>query len=410
MVKILHVNYADISGGAAIGVTRLHKALLNEGIESKILVSEKKGNGENVFGPNKTFQVLINIFKTSLARYLKKRLIKTKNSETFSFNLFNTNLLKKINQDKSDIVHLHWLGNEMISISQIKKINKPIIWTFWDMWPMCGAEHHSYDKRFETGYFKNNRPTDERGLDVNKYVWNKKKKHLNFYFKIISLSKWFHNEIKKSSLYANRDVYQIPLHINCNEWKPRDKFLARENFNLPKNKKILLFGSATATNQRKGFDFLIDVFKKHKFENTKLIIFGEKPKNIEKLNIEYEYINRVSDVQSLNLLYSAADLLLMPSLIEVFGQIGLESIACQTPCVVFDNTGLTEFIHHKENGYVSSYKNVEDFANGIKWCLEDDKKLLELGLNSRKIALRDFEDRVVIKKYIKLYEKTISNL
>ena len=33
-------------------------------VESKILVSEKKGNGENVFGPNETFQVLINIFKT----------------------------------------------------------------------------------------------------------------------------------------------------------------------------------------------------------------------------------------------------------------------------------------------------------------------------------------------------------
>ena len=35
MFKVLHVNYSDMIGGAAIGVNRLHTALLKNGIDSK---------------------------------------------------------------------------------------------------------------------------------------------------------------------------------------------------------------------------------------------------------------------------------------------------------------------------------------------------------------------------------------
>ena len=61
---------------------------------------------------------------------------------------------KNINFD-CDIVNLHWIGNEMISIDQINKINKPLVCTFWDMWPFCGAEHYTNNKRYEEGYNKN---------------------------------------------------------------------------------------------------------------------------------------------------------------------------------------------------------------------------------------------------------------
>jgi glycosyltransferase involved in cell wall biosynthesis len=41
------------------------------------------------------------------------------------------------------VIHLHWINNEMISIKEIAKIKKPIIWTLHDCWPLLGAEHHS---------------------------------------------------------------------------------------------------------------------------------------------------------------------------------------------------------------------------------------------------------------------------
>lgn len=408
MFKVLHVNYSDMIGGAAIGVNRLHTALLKNGIDSKLLVCDKTTNDTNVIGPTSTLEILVNQFKISLSRFIKKKLVKTSNKETFSFNFFDTKVLKKINSYNSDVVHLHWIGNEMISISQLKKINKPIIWSFWDMWPICGAEHHSYDERYINGYTKFNRPNNESGIDLNRYIWNYKKKNFNFDYTITTPSKWFYNIVKKSNLHKNKKIIHLPLNIDISNWKPRNIELSKDFFKIKNNKKILLFGSATSTNDRKGFDFLVNLFKQKKFKNCKLLVFGEKPKKIEDLNIDYEYIGRIKDIYSLNMLYSLSDVLLMPSKIELFGQIGMEANACGTPCVIFDNTGATDYIKHLKNGYISKYLDINDYAEGINWLINDEIKYKEISENCHKHISENFNDEIISKKFIELYSKIIN--
>jgi glycosyltransferase involved in cell wall biosynthesis len=407
-MKILHVNYSEINGGAAIGVNRLHKALKKKDINSEMLVIEKSTNDPNIHGPNSSFEELFSSSKKILSRFIKKKLIKTNNKETFSFNLFSSNILKKINSINPSVVHLHWIGNEMISISQLKKIKKPIIWTFWDMWPICGAEHHSYDKRFIDGYKKNNRPDHEKGFDLNKFIWNYKKKNYDFEFTVNAPSKWFYNEIKKSLLIKDKKIINITPNLDTNFWHPKDKQFSRDIYQFDKNDKILLFGSATSTNHRKGFDFLIKLFEKKKFINTKLIIFGERPKNLDKLKIDYKYIGKISDDVALSTLYSSADILLVPSMIEVFGQVGLEAQACGTPCIVFENTGLIDFVKHKETGYVSKHNDIDDFFNGINWILEKDVRYREISAKGTKITKESFDDEVIVKQFIKEYKNLLS--
>ena len=82
-MKVLHVNYYDHKGGASIGVNRLHKALLNQGLDSKILVSEKNSNDEKIIGPKSTLEELVNQIRISLSRFIKRNLTKTDNKETF---------------------------------------------------------------------------------------------------------------------------------------------------------------------------------------------------------------------------------------------------------------------------------------------------------------------------------------
>ena len=406
MIKVLHVNYSDIKGGAAIGVNRLHKSLLNEGILSKILVADKNFQDENIIGPSKTTSVILNQLKISFSRFLKNKVAKSSSLETFSFNFFRSNLAKFINNFDTDIVHLHWIGNEMISIKEISEIKKPIVWSFWDMWPMCGAEHHSYNDRHIQGYTINNKPNNETGFDLNRIVWERKKKFFSFNFKIICFSKWIYNNVKNSQLFSGKkDIFIIPCALDLEEWKPRDKNISKDLFNLPKEKKLMLFGSATSTNHRKGFDFLINSFNENenKFHDYSLIVFGEKPKNLEKLKINYKFIGKITDEKSLNFLYSSVDIVLMPSLIETFGQISLEAAACETPSVVFEKTGLTEFIKHKVNGYISKHSDKEDFINGIFWCTEDKNKLKSLGKNGREIISKSFNSKILAKEYKKLY-------
>ena len=48
-MKILHLNYSDTDGGAAIAVKRLHDILNQNNIDSYLLVSEKKYNHEKIY-------------------------------------------------------------------------------------------------------------------------------------------------------------------------------------------------------------------------------------------------------------------------------------------------------------------------------------------------------------------------
>ncbi len=171
------------------------------------------------------------------------------------------------------------------------------------------------------------------------------------------------------------------------------------------DKKILLFGSATSTNDRKGFDFLKKLFKEKNFEKFKLIIFGEKPKNLDELNIENKFVGRIQDVYTLNMLYSLSDILLMPSKIELFGQIGMEASACGTPCIIFENTGATDYVKHLETGYISKYLDVEDFAKGINFLMSDEGSYKKISHNCREHILKNFNDEKISKKLIDIYSK-----
>ena len=406
-MKILHVNYSDTVGGAAIGANRLHRALMKNSVNSEMLVIERSSNEQNIYGPEKSLEQLISSSKKIFSRFIKRKLIKTDNKETFSFNYFKTNIVDKIKNLNPDVVHIHWIGNEMISISQLKKIKKPILWTFWDMWPFCGAEHHSNDHRYIDGYTKNNRPNNEEGFDVNRFIWNYKRKHFDFEFTINAPSKWLTNEIKKSFLFKNKKLINIPPNLDINFWHQEDKDFSKKVYSLDSQKKFLLFGSATATNHRKGFDFLVKLFDQKKFSNTKLLIFGERPKNLEKLKIDHMYVGRVTNNLALKLLYSCADLLLLPSKIEIFGQLGLEAQACGLPCVTFEKTGPVDYVKHKTTGYVSKYLDIDDFANGINWIL-DDSRYSELSKKGIEFVKQNFNDEIIAQKFIKEYEALLS--
>ena len=181
-MRILHVGYSDSKGGAAIAMMRLHQSLVEKNIDSKILVVEKNSNDSNVIGPTKSLEIILNDLKKIFVRQ-KKFIFKSNDSFSHSLNFFRSNIVDKINKINPDIVNLHWVNNELLSIAQIGKIKQPIVWTFVDMWPMCGGEHYSETKRYKDGYLKSNREIQSSGVDLNRIIWSKKKKNGNLKLK-----------------------------------------------------------------------------------------------------------------------------------------------------------------------------------------------------------------------------------
>ena len=155
-MKIYHFSANNNKGGAARAASRIHHALLKLGVNSTMFVDELDISSERVYGPNRILDIFLSKARTKAANILLKSL-NTKNSGQHSLSVFPSRWLKFINESDADIVHLHWINREMLSISDIGKIKKPIVWTLHDMWSFSGAEHLCDDNRWKNGYFKNNR-------------------------------------------------------------------------------------------------------------------------------------------------------------------------------------------------------------------------------------------------------------
>ena len=406
-LKILHINYYDKVGGAAIAVNRIHDSFLENEIDSKILVANKISTNSKVIGPSSTIEEIFWKVRISINRKIEK-FEKKKLYDSNSYNLIKNNFVKKINEIDCDIVNLHWIGNNLISINDIKKINKPIVWTMHDMWPYTGSEHYTFSKRYVEGYTIENKSKENKGYDIEKYCWEQKKRHYPKNISIVATSNWQLNNVKNSMLFKNNTIEKIFYPINFNEWKPYDKKISRNYLNLPLDKKIIVCGSENLDIPRKGFSKLINATKNSNFKKNLLIIFfGDNKKKIPE-GVEYKHFGKI-DNKSLDMkfIYSASDLMVAPSLQESFGQTVLEASCCGLPSVCFEETGFCDVINHKNNGYIAKLNDDSDMIEGINWCLNNwSKDLAKKNIESLK---EKFSNKIISRKYLNFYKKILDH-
>jgi len=406
-MKISHFSYANNQGGAARAAIRIHQALLASDIDSKMFVNKLDIQSSNVFGPSGALEKGAVLIRPKVVDSLMK-VLRTGNSAKHSPALIPSRWLKFINNSDADIIHLHWINNEMLSISDIGKIKKPVVWTFHDMWPFCGAEHLSQDHRWKTGYRNLNRSDYERGLDLNRWVFNRKLRCWKTPMQIVTPSHWLSSCVSSSYLMKTWPIETIPNCLDTEVWKPINKQTSRNALGLPQGVPILLFGSYGSNHSfNKGFDLLIKAIEtlQNRSLDFHLAVFGDASQSdLSRFDFPVHYFGHLHDDISLRVLYSAADALIIPSRQEAFGQVASEAQACGTSVVAFATTGLNDVVEHKKTGYLAEPFNINDLAEGIKWVVKSDRQE-NLSREARVRASKFFSNEVVASEYKKLYEK-----
>jgi glycosyltransferase involved in cell wall biosynthesis len=192
-----------------------------------------------------------------------------------------------------------------------------------------------------------------------------------------------------------------------------EKKLARNFLNLPENKILLLFGAMGGSiDPRKGFDLLKEAlhFIKNNENNIELVVFGQSsPKSPPELGFPIHFVGHLNDEISLRILYSAADVMIIPSRQDNLPNTGLEAQVCGLPVVAFNIGGMPDIVAHKKTGYLAKPFDTNDLANGISWILSDLSLYSSIQENSRKRAIELWSEEIVAKKYITLYESVIKN-
>ena len=241
-MKVLQLNYSDINGGAARAAYRIHNSLRDCGIDSQMLVNVAAAGDWTVQGPNSKLAKAITSIRPQLATPLRQ-LLRTGNPIIHSPAVLPSRWPERINASDADVLNLHWVQGEMLSIADIARIRKPIVWTLHDMWAFCGAEHYTTDHRWRDGYLRDNRPAQESGFDLNRYTWQRKCKHWRQPLQIVCPSQWLADCVRTSALMHAWPVEVVPNPIDTVRWQPIDQHLARQLLGLPQDCHLLLFGA-----------------------------------------------------------------------------------------------------------------------------------------------------------------------
>ena len=407
-LKILHISHADRQGGAAIAASRIHKALLSTGKDSHMWVNRKTSGTRNTECFNGHIKAHLQDTKRLVSGGIVSRIFKSENKIVHSPQVFNSTWPERINSSSADIVNLHWVCNEMLSVRDISKIRKPIIWSFHDMWPLCGAEHYTEDHRWREGYSAHNRPSWESGFDLNKFTWKRKKRHWKKAGGVVAPSVWLSNITKNSILFKNWDVTTIQYPIDVNFWKPIDKENCRAQLDLPKHLPLIMIGNEGGVgNKRKGFDLFIKAIKKLKAinENFGIVMVGQSTKIPELDEVaKCFYFEYFRDFITLRMAYSAADVFALPSKMDALCMTVMEAQACNTPTVVFQTSGQQDLIVDNDSGYAAPAFDVEKFAKSLNMLLQN-----HINLNPRKHIVLKNSQETVAASYLDFYSKVLEN-
>ena len=413
MSRVLHINRDDIRGGAARSVSRLHRALLDCGVQDRILVNRKHSTDKTVLDPDGWMDCFAIRCAGKIDHYTRKFLASRKGG--FRPAIGSGNLIRRIRREKPDIVHLHNVARVILRIESLPRIGLPMVWTLHDFWTMTGGcsfpgDCEKYREKCG-GCPAMNSPRED---DLSRKVWSRKRRAWSGpFFNLVSPSRYLAEQAASSTLLADKPITVIPNGLDLNEYRPVDAAEARSRIGLSPDRPIILFGADRSTqDQRKGYRYLLEAMDRLRASKWKkdveLVIFGSGPEGVSiPGGYSTNFVGYIYDDKTLVDLYCAADVYVLPTMEDNLPNTILESLACGTPCVAFNVGGVPEMVDHMRNGYLAFPCDSEDLSKGIAWVLADEERRRGLGEAARKKVLREFNIVDVASRYLCLYEELL---
>jgi glycosyltransferase involved in cell wall biosynthesis len=399
-LRILHLTTHEHSG-AGRAVIRIHRALRKAGMDSSVAVLDGTGAEPGVTVLGGAARAL-----GRLQRRLEMALLRAQRAGEPGYRslaLFGV-AGDVVRRAGADVVHLHWVPG-LLGLRGIASAERPVVWTFHDQWPICGAEHYTALGRPRQGY-------GERGLDLDAWVWRRKRaRWKDFFPRIVCPSGWLAGEVRSSVLFGGRDVRVIPNPLDMALFSPRERSEARRHLGLPAERTLLAFGAWSATSDpRKGFQVLSAALarlaERPSASGLGLVVFGEQGTG-RIHGLETYWRGFIDDDAELTQLYSACDALALPSLSDNFPNTALEAMACGLPVVASRAGGIPEIVRDGENGLLAEAGNAAELAQRLESLLADVALRSRLGANARRTVAALCDERTVADSYARVYRAAL---
>jgi putative colanic acid biosynthesis glycosyltransferase len=331
---------------------------------------------------------------------------------TGGFSYFSTKkLITQLERFKPDVVHLHELHGYYVDLYEIIdwliQSNIPVIWTFHCEFMYTGKCGYAYDcNKWKTGCGKcpslKEYPASYTDKTASMYI-KKKEIFKNFFnLKIVTPSDWLLGRVKDSFL---GDKYSTVIY---NGIDTKDVFYPRISIpsklqEIDLSKPTVLSVAPNILEERKGGEWVIKLAQRFS-SNFNFILVGVNDFSRKYPNNVYCFA-RTSDQSELAEFYSVADLFLICSKRENFPTTCLESLACGTPIIGFDEGGTSETAPAPHGKFVE-YGNLDKLENVIRSHF-DKLDMLADAESCRNFAVRNYAKEVMAENYLKLYLESI---
>ena len=174
----------------------------------------------------------------------------------------------------------------------------------------------------------------------------------------------------------------------------------------------ILFGAQGGIqDERKGFSLLDSALSELWRDGVvfRLEVFGcNQPRGFIRTYTTV-FHGVVNDQRKLRDIYGHADVMVVPSLAEAFGQTATESIACGTPVITFKDIGTSSLVKDGETGFIVSEKSYAALKQTIRQALEDTGRLEEMRSKCREYAIKNWDEKKVALEYADMYKEILRN-
>lgn len=420
-MKIALICKSDSTGGAAVVTFRLMNALRANGMDARMIVTEKKSGSPHVIeaaSQNK-----------SLVPFLAERL------RIFAGNGFNRKTLFRIDTAsdglplhripfvrEADVICLNWVNQGVVSLKGIRKLaalGKPLVWTMHDMWNMTGICHHAgYCQKFLG-------PRGECGdcplleykaskNDLSHKVWQHKRNlydsvNINF----VAVSTWLADTARKSSLMHDSDISVIPNAFDTTTISLPTKTAVSGN----RDSARIIFGAARIDDPVKDHHTLVEATKiladkyPQEAKRLELVTFGslKDPDALKGVAIRHTHLGRISP-EEIRDIYESGSVVVSTSEWETLPGTLIEGQAWGCVPVALDHGGQPDIIDHLSTGYLTPWsdnrkENALRIAEGILWGINNRNSVIQIMQQS---VIEKFAENTVAEKYIRLFRKLLN--
>ena len=404
-MKVLHISTQQ-TGGAALAAFRLHRSLIDKGIDSRMLTLDGDCDDNNVvcykpvfaFQKSKTFKSILYRLGIGIGRYWRMHDKARRGHEcqyTYPVSLYRVEKHPLVKW--ADVIHLHFCDDFINYPTFFKKVKKPIVWTLHDIGIGYGGFHYKNDYEALLPYYK------ELETEFLKIKSDSISKARNL--SIVSLSQEMYNFTKKIDYLRNKPNHIVFNSVDPSKFLMLDKKQCRSELGIPQDKKNLLFVSEYVEVLSKGLALLKEAILSMHQENILLFIVGNHSTDLpSKDSVATRYFGKIKDSVMLSKIYSAADILVVPSTQESFGQTPMEAMSCGTPVVVFPSGAMKDYVR-PEQGVVCKDCSLESLKDGLTEALKKEYNVEQL----RNYAIENFSPTRIAEEYIMVYKNVLAN-